>query len=58
MSAYDDLLEERYGRSLWWKKPERTPVEETAAWQRGLLLRAAEVADEDVVLPIERGRVA
>jgi len=22
MSAYDDLLEERYGRSLWWVTPE------------------------------------
>jgi len=21
MSAYDDLLEERYGRSLWWVTP-------------------------------------
>lgn len=47
MSAYDDLLEERYGPSLWWKAPEKTLAEEVGADLRRMLLRAAEVAEAD-----------
>lgn len=47
MSAYDDLLEERYGRSPWWETPAETPddSETTTARRRRLMdadFRAAE----------------
>ncbi len=42
----DDLYAERFGRSTWWKTPEKTASEEAAAIVRQMLLRAWEFADE------------
>lgn len=52
MSAYDDLLAERYSRAThaWWKTPARTLVEDVAATQRRMLIRASEEIDATVTL--------
>lgn len=48
MTAYDDLLAERYGRDThaWWTTPEHTPTEDIAAGGRVDLIKATQETDE------------
>ena len=55
MSALDDLYEERFGRSLWWKAPEKTLAEEVGATLRRMLLKATQETDELEMARRDRG---